>query len=104
MSKYTKRFSPEIEEAVYKEQNGLCCNPNCRKPINLNFDRPDHILSQSKTNLRVYGEELIRSKANCQIPCFHCHANKYLWSREKMDELEKLWEPFSKSKLKRVAI
>ena len=100
MSKYTKPFVPEIEQTVYKEQNGKCCN--CGKPLNLRIDRPDHIISQTKTNLKIYGEERIRSKENCHIPCFQCHTNKYLWAREKMNGLKEKWEPFSQSKLKRI--
>lgn len=91
-------FSEEIEKAVYREQNGKCCH--CGVVVNLVRDRPDHIVPQTKTNVRIYGEDLIQSKENCQIPCFHCHTNKGCWSKPKQKALIEKWEPFNKSKIK----
>lgn len=89
-------FPIEIELEVYREQNGLCCN--CGAKLG-RIDRPDHTVSQTKVNVKIYGEERIQSKENCQIPCFQCHTNKSLWSKPKIKQLLKKWKPYSKSKL-----
>ena len=91
-------FLKLIEIEVYVEQRHKCCN--CGKSIDLRIDRPDHIVPQTKMNVRIYGEELIQSKENCQIPCFHCHQNKAVWSKPKQKALIEKWKPFSRSKIK----
>lgn len=91
-------FDIEIENQVLKEQNYVCVN--CGNPLN-RIDRPDHIVPQTKTNVKVYGEKLIYSKENCQIPCLRCHQNKNLWSKPKIKALIEKWRPFSKSKMKK---
>jgi len=88
-------FSQEVYQRVYQRQKGLCIN--CGQPTR---DAGDHIVPQTKTNIRVYGEDLIHSEENCQIACQHCHTNKGSWSKEKQKALILKWEPFSKSKLK----
>lgn len=93
-------FPISIETGVFIRQNKKCCN--CGKALDLKYDRPDHIIPQTKMNIKIYGEELIHSEQNCQIPCQHCHMNKATWSKEKQKELMKKWEPFSKSKLRKV--
>ena len=92
-------FSIIIEMGVFLKQDKKCCN--CGRSLDLRVDRPDHIVPQTKTNVRIYGEDLIQSEENCQIPCFHCHANKSLWSKPKQKMLIKKWEPFNKSKIKK---
>ena len=90
-------FPKEIEIAVFKDQNGKCCH--CGVVINLVRDRPDHIIPQTKMHVKIYSEERIQSKENCQIPCLNCHANKGSWSTQKIKDLKLKWEPFNKSKL-----
>lgn len=90
-------FSPEIESKVFQAQGGKC--NNCGTALNLRFDRPDHIIAQTKMNVRIYGEERIQSEENCQIPCLKCHTNKFLWCRDKINELKEKWKKFSKSKI-----
>ena len=93
-------FPISIETGVFLRQKKKCCN--CGKELNLKYDRPDHIIPQTKMNIKIYGEELIHSEQNCQIPCQHCHMIKATWSKEKQRELMKKWEPFSKSKLRKI--
>ena len=90
-------FPKEIEIAVFKDQNGKCCH--CGVVINLVRDRPDHIIPQTKMHVKIYSEERIQSKENCQIPCLNCHANKGSWSTQKIKDLKLKWEQFNKSKL-----
>lgn len=88
-------FSQEVYQRVYQRQKGLCIN--CGQPTR---DAADHVVPQTKTNIKIFGEELIHSEENCQIACQHCHSNKGSWSKEKQKSLISKWEPFSKSKLK----
>lgn len=50
-------FSQEVYQRVYQRQKGLCIN--CGQPTR---NAGDHIVPQTKTNIRVYGEDLIHSE------------------------------------------
>ena len=98
-------FPQEIEVQVFLEQKGICCNPDCDQGENrqrkklTKYDRPDHKVPQTKTNVRIYGEARIQSKENCWIPCTHCHANKKVWGKKEIKRVQNLFEKHSKSKL-----
>jgi len=87
-------FSKKTREEIWSRDGGLCVN--CKKRA----QEIHHLIANTKTNILVYTNKLIQSAINGVCVCKDCH-NKYsTWDKELVAKVRKLFEQFSKSKMK----
>lgn len=88
-------FNKETRDEIHARSKGRCEAPNCWERAK----EIDHIIPNTKTNIRIYGNDLIQSAENGRDLCKHHHNTRSIWGQQAVIDLREKWKPFSKSKL-----
>lgn len=59
----------EIRKAVYRRSGGICEISGCNNPIGFQTYHMAHIIGKGKTNMRLYGKEIIHHPLNIKATC-----------------------------------
>lgn len=88
-SKFSKRetFAPGTRQEIYLKFDCKC--GQCGSKFGLQIH---HLVHNTITNRKIYGDERVQSGENGYLCCQGCHDKYSLWDRELVSNLKNKWE------------